>query len=132
MSERILERLNLLETYVRRFEDQADADLDDPVQRAAYERFLQLACEACLDAGEMVIAEKGLPKPGTYREVVTTLVEEGALEKDLGATLEEAAGLRNVLVHDYAEIDVEQLRAWGRRGDLFREYVKQVAAWLEE
>lgn len=131
MSQRILERLNLLETYVRRFEAQADADLDDPVQRAAFERFLQLACEACLDAGEMLIAEEGLPKPGTYREVVTTLVEEGALDKDLGATLEEAAGLRNVLVHDYAEIDVEQLRAWGRRGDVFREYVKQVAAWLE-
>lgn len=35
MSGRILERLNLLESYVRRFEAQADADLDDPVQRAA-------------------------------------------------------------------------------------------------
>ena len=79
--------------------------LADPVFTLAAERALHVAAEAIFDVGHHVLAGRGLPVPATYREIVPALVAAGVLSANMSDRLAGLAGLRNLLVHDYAEID---------------------------
>ncbi len=83
----------------------------DPLVVLAAERALHVAIEAILDLGYHVLAGRGHPVPGAYREVVPALVRYSILENALGTRLEGMAGMRNILVHDYVDVDAKQLWA---------------------
>lgn len=77
---------------------------DENVQDRA-ERNLQLAAQICIDIGSHVIAEKGYRPPYSYADIFKVLEEEGCLPEDLANTMQKIAGFRNILVHDYLEVD---------------------------
>jgi uncharacterized protein YutE (UPF0331/DUF86 family) len=61
----------------------------------------------------------------------TRLLARGVITQATAARLKGLAGFRNVLVHDYAEIDLRRLHAGlGRLGDLDA-FVADVMGWLE-
>ena len=78
-------------------------------RQAQAERWLQLAAECCLDLAHHLIAERGWATPSTYREAFQTLRSEGVLDADLAGKMEGWAGLRNVLVHLYLDVDHERI-----------------------
>lgn len=82
-----------------------DAFLSDPRLQAEAERHLQLAIQAAIDAAAHILAEDFPDTPSSYREVFELLGKRGVLEDDLAARLARAAGLRNILVHAYLEVD---------------------------
>lgn len=98
------ERLVLLRDEVR---DGAD----DWRTWALVERHLHLVLECAIDVGEMVIAAEGWERPEENRDVFRILGERGVLPGDLPARLVPAAGLRNLLVHQYDALDRGRLRA---------------------
>ncbi len=69
------------------------------------ERCLQLAIQAILDIGTHLVADQGLNRPAGYEEVVPELGRAGILPAELGDRLSGMAGLRNILVHDYLEVN---------------------------
>ena len=81
----------------------------DDTLRAAVERWLQLAIEACIDVAFHAIAFEGWTPPESARSAFATLAAHGRLPLDLADRLGLAAGLRNVLVHDYVDVDTELL-----------------------
>ncbi len=81
----------------------------DPLHRLAAERALHVAAEAIFDIGHHVLAGRGLPIPSTYREVLPALVAANVIPRALEARLSGLAGLRNILVHDYGDVDPERL-----------------------
>jgi uncharacterized protein YutE (UPF0331/DUF86 family) len=91
-----------------------DALRDDPTLQAAVERWLQVAIEACSDLAFHLVATEGSTPPTTGRGAFASLGAHGRLAPDLAARLGLAYGLRNLLVHDYAEVDRAQLAAAGR------------------
>lgn len=64
-------------------------------------------------------------------DAIRELAQRGVLSADLGAALASAAGFRNVLVHQYVDVDdarvVDQL---GHLGDLDA-FVVSLLRWLE-
>lgn len=93
----------------------------EPLHLLAAERGLHVAAEAIFDIGHHVLAGRGRPLPAAYREVIPALVAEGVLTPELGSQLAGLAGLRNILVHDYAEVDSSRIRELiaSRLGDLW-------------
>jgi uncharacterized protein YutE (UPF0331/DUF86 family) len=85
--------------------------LADRGLQAQAERWLHLTAECLLDMGHHLIADRGWPTPASYREVFATLGRQGVLAPELAARLEPWAGLRNVIVHLYLEIDHRILHA---------------------
>jgi uncharacterized protein YutE (UPF0331/DUF86 family) len=77
--------------------------------RAAVERWMQVAIEACIDVATHEVAVRGWTPPEYSRDAFLTLAGHGLLPMPLGKRLALAAGLRNVLVHDYVSVDVVQL-----------------------
>ena len=106
-------RLGKLAEWLKFLRRIAEHDLDtflvDPGLQAQAERWLHLLVEGALDLGNHLIADRGWPSPTTNRGVFRTLTEQGVLDPPLGQKLEDWAGLRNLLVHVYLEIDHQQI-----------------------
>ncbi len=69
------------------------------------EREIQVAVEALIDLGHAIISEKGWETPSSYRAVALILGRHGVLNREDTEVMVRLAGLRNVIVHMYAEID---------------------------
>ena len=83
----------------------------DRALQAQAERWTHLAVQCCLDLANHVIADRAWPPPESYRAAFETLAREGTLDAELGAQMGGWAGLRNILVHLYLEVDHERLHS---------------------
>lgn len=80
----------------------------------------------------LVTELEGTPPPD-YRTSFPPAARVGVIPEDLALKLEPAAGLRNVLVHDYAEIDDGRVHgAIPLALDGFRDFARAVHRWLEK
>jgi len=104
----------------------------DTMLRAAVERWLQIAIEACIDVADHVIASEGWTPPESARSAFTSLAAHGKLPVDLADRLGHAAALRNILVHDYVSVDLRRLAAMVR-DDLadLRAFAAVAATWID-
>ncbi len=71
------------------------------------ERNLQVCIEAIIDLSNIIISRKGFRIPSSYRDTVRVLRENNVLEEKLAKDLENLVGLRNIIVHMYADIRSE-------------------------
>lgn len=77
----------------------------DFVIRGSIERYLHLIIEALLDIGNRIIASKGLGKVEVYSDVPKILFNNDYIEKNQEGLFIKIIGFRNILVHDYLNID---------------------------
>lgn len=104
----------------------------DPLYELAAERAIHVAIEAILDVGHHVLAGRGEAIPQTYRDVVPALVKIAVITANLGARLDGIAGMRNILVHDYVDVDAKYVWAVvDERLDDLRETHAQLCALAE-
>lgn len=132
--ETVERRLLKLEQYLRRLRELSKVSLDaymkDQILRDSAERNLQLAAQVCIDIGNHVIADRGYRAPYGYGDIFSVLMEEGLLPKELAGTMRQIAGFRNILVHDYLEIDSKIVYESLKKVDDFKKFVEYVATWL--
>jgi uncharacterized protein YutE (UPF0331/DUF86 family) len=88
----------------------------DALLRAAVERWIQVAIDSCVDLAYHVIADNGWTPAESARAAFLRLAEHNVIDAELAARLGLAAGLRNILVHEYAEVDLEILAGAARTG----------------
>jgi len=78
-----------------------------------------VAIEASTDVAQHVCASEGWGPPRTNADAMRVLGRHGAIDESLGDQLARAVGFRNVLVHQYAEVDDDRVIAMlDRLGDL--------------
>jgi uncharacterized protein YutE (UPF0331/DUF86 family) len=102
-------RLDALRGYLQRleaFQSVEEAEfVREPALHDLAERYLHLAMEACLDLANHWIADSALPTPDTNRDSFTVLERAQEITPELAERLRGWAGFRNILVHEYLEID---------------------------
>jgi len=137
MKEEIASRIRLLSEYVKFLQSYRKHSLEDLMNdftlRGAVERYLELSIECCIDIAEMIISYENLKRPDSYKEVILALGNEGILPEEFATKFSNAAGLRNALVHMYANIDINELYVNINRnlGD-FDTFAKYIAIYLEK
>lgn len=89
------------------------------------ERILELLATSAADLLQHLLAERDVVAT-SYRDVFRQAAIAGLLEEPLAVRLEEAAGMRSVLVHLYDEIDYQILHA--SVGKARRDFAALVAA----
>lgn len=94
----------------------ADVFLSTPSMQAEAERHLQLAIQAAIDIAVHLIAEDSARTPEDYGSAFLLLADGDVIDESLAARLRAAAGLRNILVHAY--LDVDPARVWEAIGSL--------------
>ncbi len=102
-------RLEALHGYLAKLRAFRKADEAEFVREPALhdlpERYLHLVVEASLDLANHWIADQALPTPDSNRDSFTILERGGELSPELADKLRGWAGFRNILVHEYLEID---------------------------
>ncbi len=70
---------------------------------------LFVSIQASIDIANHLIATSSSRRPETYRESFAILSDEGLIPKDLAIQLSDLAGFRNVLVHLYCRLDLDEV-----------------------
>lgn len=111
--EKLLVKLRNMKKYVDFLKSQRNVTKEqlnkDYLLRSAIERNFHMALESVFDVGEMVISIKELRKPEDYKDIIEIMGEEGILPKRFAKRFALAAGFRNILVHRYAEVNLNEL-----------------------
>jgi uncharacterized protein YutE (UPF0331/DUF86 family) len=81
----------------------------DRALQAQAERWTQVAVEAAIDLANHLIADRGWPTPATYRDAFRILFEHGVIDEDAARKMAGWAGLRNIIVHLYLDVDHARL-----------------------
>lgn len=88
------------------------------------------AIEGAARVAHHLSVSEGWITPETNAEAFAELERQGVIEDDVAQSLVAASGFRNVLVHQYADVDDDRVVAnLDRLGD-FDDYVSQVGTWV--
>ena len=132
----IQRKLEALQTYITRVRGYAPVTADtlrtNVEVSGVVERNLQLASEVVLDVANQLIAEFRFRTPDTYKESIVILGEAGVLQKEFADNFSGIAGFRNILVHNYMDIDYAKVAdKVNNRLDDFETFAKSVAKYLQ-
>lgn len=70
---------------------------------------LTQAIQDVTDLAGHACADEGLGAPASAAEAFELLAEAGRIDRDLAGRLQRAAGMRNLVVHEYTHIDPEHV-----------------------
>lgn len=106
-SQKCSEYLNQLEDIVR------DVGFEEfnsnPLLYGSAERFLHLSIEALIDIGNHIISDDNLGRVDVYKDIALILAENGYLSKKEKNLFAKIIAFRNILVHDYLDLDREAI-----------------------
>jgi uncharacterized protein YutE (UPF0331/DUF86 family) len=102
----VKKKLILLTTYLNDLIPYRKITFDEFMQEHyAIERILELLVMTACDITFHLVTAKGEPAPASYRAAFLRAGELGVISKKLSKNLALSAGLRNILTHEYEEID---------------------------
>jgi len=105
---------------------------DRPAALAA-ERVLTLVVDLAFAINSHVAVAVLERAPDTYADSFTLAADAKMIGSELAEALLPSAGMRNVLVHNYLEVDYQRVAtAIPIAVEQYGEYVRQVARWLQE
>ena len=105
----ILRKLTELETHLKEIKEfstiSVEAYKEDWKTQRIIERTLQIIIELCIDIAEHIISDDHMRLPTTYSDTFKVLVENHVIDQSLFNIMEKMAKFRNVVVHQYENID---------------------------
>ncbi|MEW6683034.1 MAG: DUF86 domain-containing protein [Nitrospirota bacterium] len=132
---RILGKLDELERYVRELRAIAPGSFEEflrPEKKRACERLLQISVEATIDVCHLLVMGLRLGYSSEEADLFNALARKDVISEGLAATLKDMKGFRNILVHEYAEVDdaLVYKAVRDRLGD-FEAFKREVLAALD-
>lgn len=70
---------------------------------------LQISIQNCIDIAAHIISDEGLGVPGSASEMFYLLEENGYLDNTITEKMIRAVGFRNLIVHEYEKIALDQV-----------------------
>ena len=128
-------KLQDLEKYIqqlRKFQNyQYDEIENDLEKRWAVERGLQISIQIVIDVGNHILASIGQNQVDDYTDILDKLGEHNVLPAQFAEDIRGMAGFRNVLVHEYTEVNLLQLYdVLQNKLDDFVKYIKYIQSYL--
>jgi uncharacterized protein YutE (UPF0331/DUF86 family) len=130
--DRLLSRISDDLRELTGYQSQGEELLTDRTALAATKYYLITAIEGCVRVAQHLIVAEGWPVPESNPDAVRQLGEQRVLPGDLAAAVARSVGFRNLLVHEYAEIDDHRVLHNLRRIEDLQGFVAAVAVWLGE
>ncbi len=107
----ILRKLSELETYRSQIQEYSGVTIEaykkDWKAQRVVERTLQMLIECCADIANHIVADRNMRSPTGYSDTFRVLSENQVIGDELGNVMEKMAKFRNVVVHQYEEVDAE-------------------------
>jgi len=107
----VLRKISELEIYYRQIKDfsgiTAEEYRADWKTQRIIERTLQIMIETCVDIANHIISDGGMRIPSAYADTFRVLYENRVIGQELFSVMEKMAKFRNIVVHQYEEVDTE-------------------------
>jgi uncharacterized protein YutE (UPF0331/DUF86 family) len=129
-SDIVLSRILDLQDYLRDLQVHLGKTRDEQ-KKSKYEieRLVQLCIDTALSISKKVLVLKNQKIPKTCKEVFLELGSAGIISTDLSKKLGDSCGIRNILVHEYAELNEDQFYGGLKGGYLnFVAFIDQIKA----
>ncbi|MAH03694.1 hypothetical protein CMI39_03325 [Candidatus Pacearchaeota archaeon] len=107
---RINDKIEEVENYLSELLDILPNNFDEYKEiktKAACERYFEKIIGAVIDLAFLIIKEKGMKIPEEDKEAFEILLAERIISEQLSERLKEAKGMRNLIAHQYGNIDDE-------------------------
>jgi uncharacterized protein YutE (UPF0331/DUF86 family) len=108
---RINDKTSDIEGYLLELEGIRPEELSeyksDLKAKAACERYFEKIIEAVIDLAFLIIKDKGFKIPEEDKEAFDILSKESIISEELAERLKDAKGMRNILAHEYGQVDDE-------------------------
>lgn len=109
--DRICAKLDKLQTYYTELKSLSSISLDEymsnSIYRRAVERTLQLIVECATDINNMLLKMQGQKGASDYFNSFVDIAEQNIISIEFALKIAPSTGLRNILVHEYEEINDE-------------------------
>ena len=101
----------VIERSLRRVLDiyRADPDLADLMHVDALTLNVERACQAAIDLAMHVVASRHLGMPQSQADAFRLLADAGEMERKLSERMIGMCGFRNILIHQYQDLEVDLL-----------------------
>lgn len=112
MNDIILNKKESIELCIKQirkyYETSANKSLaEDYLRQDAIAINIQRACEQTIDLANWVIKNWKLGLPKESKESFLLLAKENIISKELASKLQGMVGFRNILVHQYQDVDID-------------------------
>lgn len=109
----ILAKAGSVKSHLNRVLEKRNVDLDTFIKDIDRQESIlfniQTAVQNCIDIAAHIISEESFGVPGSTTEMFYILAKNGYLDKDLTQKMVKAVGFRNLIVHEYGKIELEQV-----------------------
>lgn len=107
--------------------------LNDPMFIGSARYYLLVSIESCIDIAHHIIATGQLRTPRDYKDTFKVLAEAEIIPADFGRTMQDLAGLRNLLVHVYSQVDDEMIfESLCTQLDDFDVFITHIITYLDQ
>lgn len=111
MNERVKDKINEIEKHLDELAeikpDNIEEYIKDLKTKAACERYAEVIIEAIIDLAFLIIKDKKLPSPESDLHAFDILSQNKIIANELAVKLQDAKRMRNILAHEYGEVDDE-------------------------
>jgi len=127
----IMAKSGSVEKHLRRIRLKSDIDrqnfLEDLDRQESILFNIQMAIQNCIDIAAHIISDEGFGVPGGTNEMFYLLEDNGFLSNDLTEKMVKAVGFRNLMVHEYGKIDLDQVYDMARKDiDDLNDYLRSI------
>lgn len=130
--DRMLDRIAADVAHLRHLRDRGTALLGDRVALDSVKYTFVTAIEGCVRVAHHLVVSQHWRVQDSNADAVRLLGRNGVLVPEVAAAVARAVGFRNVLVHEYTDIDDAMVVANLDLLDDLVAFVAQVARWVQE
>ena len=131
--EQRLERLKKCLIKLEPFKEKSKEEfLRDEYLQDIVERNLEVAIQSCIDIANRIISLDELEKPKDYYGSIIRLGEESILPYDFAQKFAPITGFRNILIHEYLDIDWDEVYKNLKKIDQFYKFMNYIKKWLSQ
>lgn len=136
--ESFLKHIETLKTYVKTLKSlQKDTTLarlqKDFERQGAVKHYLQLAIQSVIDLGAAIIGKYNFSTPSAFSEIFKILAQNNVLPAKLAANLAEMAKVRNILVHEYLDVDLGLIYKFlDKNLEDFEKFLEHIVKYTDE
>jgi len=127
-----LKELEIAIRELRRYQNRPLVDFENDISLLwTVEHGLQVAIQNILDTGVHILAAQSKPDWDDYTEVIDSLGKNSIIPVEFAQKIRGMASFRNILVHEYATIDLEKLhQILNNNLEDFEEFIKYIIKYL--
>lgn len=106
---------------------------EDAFLSNAVQHMMEIMVEISVDIGNHIIADEKWPTPSSNREIFEILEQNGVISSDVMDRCKRMVGFRNIVVHMYEKVDLEEVYIiYKRHLNDFEKFAGEIEVWISK